>query len=823
MVTKKGRRITTTLCSITALYASTTLACALNWDPTRPKVKPDAPIVAPDAPALKYKKITFEKDNTIKNEYSVYDKFDFDPYEDKVVLSCYDQYLNSFGEPQTLNNDEFSLSLIRNVNDSEEDVALTKDFRFSKKMAGDWKLKVSCTKEGYADAISDTSFNIKVNEVGELSQSLTFSTNPVSYLANVKEGVNLNKISLQLNSNYASSTGTTTSTDTVKDFVLFVNDQKVDRATYKFPKMGTYKISLGVKGWDFSKNEDSATLDDYVSTSYYVDVYDSTFNKFAPDELANSTLKTVSDSTNCKVSVVPEGKGGNTNSALSSNVINAFNLSTDSFREKGKLYGKSAKDFIDTIPNDSTKTVKKLPILVVPVATTDEEYNYYKYNDPSEQSVENNKYRALVQRAFFADDDTMHYQSLRSYFYKSSFGKFDINGCITPCINTAHLPDMSNVSNPSFLWDSNSNVSEVLAQYLPNILKSTAFGYNDAMLKKFDLNDDGVLDCVYFISMHAFDETTAGYTTNTRKYEKHDADVNDVIVGNYSYLSINHLNGQFDDNTKNIQDWDPDHLDENEYLNDNLGDSHILIHEMGKMLGLQNLNSTTDLPVGYSDMMDGYNGDLNSYSKMLLGWTTPNLVLNAQGGSEFNLESAQLKDNVIVIPYDNKSYSKNSNGKYLFNVFDEYLVAELYTDNELNGVSYSHKPSTAVKKNGVRIYHVDSRLVGRKADDDSSAGLTLINDSLENTEYVSLEKLITNENEDTTSGLTSEQAKLEEIRLLSATKLTLTNTANEGVLLRKNYSFSMKRADFGSNFINRCQFDNKTDSSFTLTVKELNE
>ena len=59
---------------------------------------------------------------------------------------------------------------------------------------------------------------------------------------------------------------------------------------------------------------------------------------------------------------------------------------------------------------------------------------------------------------------------------------------------------------------------------------------------------------------------------------------------------------------------------------DNKGlDSHVLIHETGHMLGLNDYYNTygdsTYSPLGGLDMMDGDFGDNNPYSKILLGNT----------------------------------------------------------------------------------------------------------------------------------------------------------------------------------------------------------
>ena len=121
-------------------------------------------------------------------------------------------------------------------------------------------------------------------------------------------------------------------------------------------------------------------------------------------------------------------------------------------------------------------------------------------------------------------------------------------------------------------------------------------------------------------------------------------------------------------------------------------------------------------------MMDLNICDLDSYSKMCLGWITPYVVY---GTSEILLPKANYSDNcVIVIPSNYEEISslvelankqnRLEEFKYEFNPFSEYLMIDLYTPDGLN-FQDSYKAQLndreyGIDTSGVRIYHVDSRI-----------------------------------------------------------------------------------------------------------------
>ena len=101
--------------------------------------------------------------------------------------------------------------------------------------------------------------------------------------------------------------------------------------------------------------------------------------------------------------------------------------------------------------------------------------------------------------------------------------------------------------------------------------------------------------------------------------------------------------------------------------------------------------------------MQSYNvGDHNAYSKIALGWNDPYVVTNS---CQINLKTSSKYPEAILI-------NDNWNGSS----FDEYILIEYYTPTGLNEIDAKHSYSKTqmYNYNGLRIYHVDARLIKAK-------------------------------------------------------------------------------------------------------------
>jgi len=326
-----------------------------------------------------------------------------------------------------------------------------------------------------------------------------------------------------------------------------------------------------------------------------------------------------------------------------------------------------------------TPSTGKVPLLVVPVIFKGHE------------SYDTDEYRDLLSTCFFGKSSSLHFESLRSYYYQASYGALEFTGSIAPSYYPQdEVADLADVAADDFTL---SQQEEALNGAIPYLEK---LGYN---LSDYDSNKDGYIDGVWFVYAHSTDSRTQMWWGYTSVINTNTPDVQNPVLNNFGWVSFDFLNDTYSGmrNTANKS-----------------ADAHVIIHETGHMMGLMDYysyGSSNYGPTGGYDMMDHNIGDHNPYSKMLLGWTKPYLVY---GNSTITLKSSQWQDQVVVIPSDSRDYSqskyKTEEGKVRFNPFDEYLVLEFYTQQNLNVQGYDIYSANPIQGNGVRIYHVDARL-----------------------------------------------------------------------------------------------------------------
>ena len=180
------------------------------------------------------------------------------------------------------------------------------------------------------------------------------------------------------------------------------------------------------------------------------------------------------------------------------------------------------------------------------------------------------------------------------------------------------------------------------------------------------------------------------------------------------------------------------------YADNNLGlDAHTLIHETGHMLGLEDYYTYDELETPISatgglDMMDLNIGDHNSFSKFSLGWINP-LVIN--GETSITLKPFNETGEAIILKGSNTS---------LNSPFNEYFIVEYYTPNNLftldSSTHYRENYPRYYDYNGLRIYHIDSRLISPKGEYYSSDYFDLDRPIETNEEFMTLGRIVSSSN-----------------------------------------------------------------------------
>lgn len=135
-------------------------------------------------------------------------------------------------------------------------------------------------------------------------------------------------------------------------------------------------------------------------------------------------------------------------------------------------------------------------------------------------------------------------------------------------------------------------------------------------------------------------------------------------------------------------------------------DAHTYIHEMGHIFGLDDYydygDNSYSIAAGFS-MQDLNVGGHDPYSTMAFGWADPYIPNKSVS---LTIGSFQKTHDLILLSPSWNEYDSP---------FDEYFLLELYTPTSLNAFdctySYRNKYPRGPSKTGIRLWHVDSRLV----------------------------------------------------------------------------------------------------------------
>lgn len=340
------------------------------------------------------------------------------------------------------------------------------------------------------------------------------------------------------------------------------------------------------------------------------------------------------------------------------------------------------------------------------------------------------KVKSDIEKVFFGDkdDSSLGFKSVKQYYSEASYGKFNLSGTVTDWFDaTTLVSDVKDITSGT----EGTIVNKILRGAVD--WAGSSQGIN---LKDFDNNEDGNIDGVYLVYDY-LDWTTENYIQHESNPQFDSSTLNQAFW-NFTYWDF-YSKSKNDEPATSGFSWSSFDMMYTSYCERNKNDtpdlsdlskikldSHTFIHEFGHLLGLEDYYSSSDSsyhPAGESTMMDQNIGDLDSYSKMLLGWVTPYVVY---GTSEITITNVSKNsgNSVIVIPSNYAEISQSVEDaikgnridkfRYTFNPFSEYLMIDLYTpdgNNEQDTYGpYVFDRSAMANKVGVRIYHIDSRI-----------------------------------------------------------------------------------------------------------------
>jgi hypothetical protein len=349
-------------------------------------------------------------------------------------------------------------------------------------------------------------------------------------------------------------------------------------------------------------------------------------------------------------------------------------------------YLDSFTDMVASNPIETRRTVTmpttgNQKVLVIPVDFPD--YRCTALKEGCLDSI------TILQNAFFGQSRMTQWESVASYYHKSSYGQLTIEGKVSDWFTYNQTTNQLKQSS-SKVQTTSSILTSALNWYRTN--------YDD--LDDFDLNNDGYVDGVFLVYASPFvdfDSIFWGFTSfaTGNQGSQH---IGNPIANGYVWASYHFMN-----------------------VFGNKADSHTYIHEMGHLLGLKDYYNESSIPstfpifasddhpfkryqyshspTGRVDMMDYSLGDHTVLSKMLLNWSRPYVVTGS--GSITIRPFSQYGDAIII--------ANNWNG----NAFDEYIALEFYSPTGLNYLdsaqAYGHAQAQLMSNYGLKVYHVDAR------------------------------------------------------------------------------------------------------------------
>ena len=289
----------------------------------------------------------------------------------------------------------------------------------------------------------------------------------------------------------------------------------------------------------------------------------------------------------------------------------------------------------------------------------------------------------MIDEVMFGDpaDNKLYWESLSSFYYKSSYGKLSISGEVTNFMDNNYT--LATFKSPGYNED--RDPLKALYDDFDSFLASEGIDPND-----YDSDNDGYVDMVFFIyccehskDENHLDENYWAYCTSADK----DPNFDTPTLNNYIWASYDFM---FDYSTYNIT---------------KKLDAHTYIHEYGHAMGLDDYynssyeNDDKNDAVGCNIMMSSNICDHDAYSKFSLGWINPYVVT---GDTSLTLNPITTSGDAIILPI----------GDFEDNAFAQYIIFEYYTPNGLNekDVLVQYGGVKGIIGSGIRAFYVDSRV-----------------------------------------------------------------------------------------------------------------
>ena len=323
----------------------------------------------------------------------------------------------------------------------------------------------------------------------------------------------------------------------------------------------------------------------------------------------------------------------------------------------------------------SLPSLGNVNILVIPIGFNNTDYAGYG----NEAAI-----KARLETAFNDTTGRTGWYSLKEYYLKASYGKLNL---------TANILDIYQTGEDYDLYSGETGVDD-----WAYIMDALEYYDDDIDYSEYDQNGDWCIDCIYAVYLAPIsDDSDYNQSDMWWAYYSYSVDYDcfdDTFAYGYLWMSYEFFDLPIDAVYK--ADYS---IDEERSLYVDIN-CEAVIHETGHALGLDDYYDYMDGGVkggvGYFAMMDGNQGDHDPYSKAILGWTNPTVVVNMD--HETTLRSFEVTGDTVIL-------SKNNGGTY----FEEYFMIAFYTPTGVNQLK-SDRECGLPSVSGVMVWHIDATL-----------------------------------------------------------------------------------------------------------------
>ena len=282
-----------------------------------------------------------------------------------------------------------------------------------------------------------------------------------------------------------------------------------------------------------------------------------------------------------------------------------------------------------------------------------------------------------IEIAFNGRSDDLVFESLRTYYQISSFGKLNLSADIFG-FYTASQPASYYEQADTDFYATNQHTGEYLYPDAPHpdsdIIYELLLFYDDIIdYSDYDSNNDGFIDGIYVLYNYDISyESGSDLWWAYQYYYYYEDYFDDVSPNYYVWAGIDFMYEGYED------------------IN-----ARTFIHETGHMLGLDDYydyypdDSYNSGGLG-TFMMDYTIGDHEPFSKILLGWITPKVV-----------DSSMIVD---ILPHLENGDVLLIIDEWKNSIFDEYLLLMYYTPEGLNYLDQYY----LFTEPGIIIFHVSA-------------------------------------------------------------------------------------------------------------------